>query len=166
MTAETEGLFAHMAWADAEMWKAIAASAAAEDARTLELATHIHMVQWAYLEVWRHGPLTFRGVSDFTGVRDIARWGQEYHDEAKRWLSGSEAADMTRRIEFPWAADLVRQFGAVHHPTLAETLQQVCMHSHYHRAQINTRIRDAGGSPPLVDYVAWIWRGRLPPEWP
>jgi uncharacterized damage-inducible protein DinB len=50
-------------------------------------------------------------------------------------------------------------------PTLAETMLQVASHSTYHRGQVNARLRELAGEPPLVDYIAWIWFGRPAPEW-
>ncbi len=29
----------------------------------------------------------------------------------------------------------------------------------------DARLRDVGGEPPLVDYIAWIWFGRPAPAW-
>jgi hypothetical protein len=51
-------------------------------------------------------------------------------------------------------------------PTLAETILQVASHSTYHRGQVNTRLRQLGAEPPLVDYVAWIWFDRPAADWP
>lgn len=48
---------------------------------------------------------------------------------------------------------------------LGETMIQVAMHSQYHRGQINTRLRELGAEPPLVDYIAWIWFGRPDAAW-
>lgn len=45
---------------------------------------------------------------------------------------------------------------------LKEKLHQV---STYHRGQANSRLRELGGKPPLVDYIAWIWFGRPAPRW-
>ena len=42
---------------------------------------------------------------------------------------------------------------------------QVASHSTYHRGQVNARLREVGGTPPLVDYIAWIWFGRPAPNW-
>jgi uncharacterized damage-inducible protein DinB len=50
-------------------------------------------------------------------------------------------------------------------PTLAETMLQVASHSTYHRGQVNARLREISGEPPLVDYIAWIWFGRPAPDW-
>jgi len=41
----------------------------------------------------------------------------------------------------------------------------VALHSLYHRGQVNARLREVGGTPPLVDYIAWLWFGRPAAEW-
>jgi uncharacterized damage-inducible protein DinB len=50
-------------------------------------------------------------------------------------------------------------------PTLAETMLQVASHSTCHRRQVNARLREVGGEPSVVDYIAWIWFGRPAPAW-
>ena len=42
---------------------------------------------------------------------------------------------------------------------------QVAMHTAYHRGQINTRVRELGGEPKLVDFIAWIWYGKPKADW-
>jgi uncharacterized damage-inducible protein DinB len=39
------------------------------------------------------------------------------------------------------------------------------MHSHYHRGQNATRLRELGGTPPTTDYIVWLWKGRPQPAW-
>ena len=69
-------------------------------------------------------------------------------------------------MELPWAAGLTKRFGREPAPaTLAETAFQVASHSTYHRGQVNTRLRELGAEPPLVDYIAWLWLGRPAAEW-
>ena len=41
-----------------------------------------------------------------------------------------------------------------------ETMIQVAMPSMDHRAQVNARIRDPHGKPPLVDFIARVWMGK------
>jgi uncharacterized damage-inducible protein DinB len=50
-------------------------------------------------------------------------------------------------------------------PTQTETMRQVASRSTYHRGQVNARLRELDGEPPLVDYIAWIWFGRPAPDW-
>lgn len=49
--------------------------------------------------------------------------------------------------------------------TTTQALIQVAMHSQYHRGQNATRLRDVGGTPPTIDFVLWIWKGRPKAEW-
>jgi uncharacterized damage-inducible protein DinB len=66
----------------------------------------------------------------------------------------------------PWVRSFEAQLGrTLSTPTLAETIFQVTSHSTYHRGQVNARLREVGGEPPLVDYIAWIWFGRPEPSW-
>jgi uncharacterized damage-inducible protein DinB len=39
------------------------------------------------------------------------------------------------------------------------------MHSHYHRGQNATRLRELGGDPPGTDLITWIWKGRPAASW-
>jgi uncharacterized damage-inducible protein DinB len=52
------------------------------------------------------------------------------------------------------------------HPTIGQTATQLALHSSHHRGQINTRLRDAGAEPPLVDFIAWVWWGQPAAAWP
>jgi uncharacterized damage-inducible protein DinB len=49
--------------------------------------------------------------------------------------------------------------------TVTEALTQCAMHSHYHRGQNATRLRELGGEPPATDLSVWYWRGRLAADW-
>ena len=84
---------------------------------------------------------------------------------ALEYLEGLEAEALERRIEFPWAEQLVERFGSPESATLAETILQITSHTTYHRGQVNTRLRELGGEPRLVDFIAWIWLGKPTPEW-
>jgi uncharacterized damage-inducible protein DinB len=42
---------------------------------------------------------------------------------------------------------------------------QVASHSTYHRGQINTRFRELGGEPAIVDLIAWVWLGKPKASW-
>jgi uncharacterized damage-inducible protein DinB len=39
------------------------------------------------------------------------------------------------------------------------------MHSHYHRGQNATRLRELGGTPPNTDLIVWYWKGQPESEW-
>ena len=160
-------LFEHMAWADAEVWRAVLASPpAAADPGLDDRLRHIHMVQRAFLGAWKGAFVDPRGVA-FEDLLALARWGREYHAEAAVYLDGLDAAALDEPFALPWArmmSELLKR--ELETPTLGETLLQVASHSTYHRGQVNADLRRLGGEPPLVDFIAWVWLGKPGPEWP
>ena len=158
-------LYGHMSWADATVWRtALAHPAAADDATLRDRFVHIHMVQRAFLFVWRgeeqHYPDTFAALAD------VAAWGRGYHHDVQSHLDALDDAALDRVVVLPWAERLTARFGKLAPTTLRETMLQVPLHSTYHRGQVNTRLRELGAEPPLVDYIAWLWMGKPAAEWP
>jgi uncharacterized damage-inducible protein DinB len=159
-------LFAHMRWADVEIWRAVLATpASGDDAALKGLLCHIHNVQHAFLDVWRQRPLGFREPGAFADLTDLQAWSSLYYPEAEAFLSAVADDDLARPVVMPWAGELANQLGREPGaPTLGETMFQITSHSTYHRGQVNARLRALGGEPPLVDYIAWIWFGRPSPR--
>jgi uncharacterized damage-inducible protein DinB len=90
----------------------------------------------------------------------------QYHADLAAALGTFDEAALERPIRMPWLEPYEEQLGRkFEDPTLAETVLQVASHSTYHRGQVNARLREIGGEPPLVDYIAWIWFGRPAAEW-
>jgi uncharacterized damage-inducible protein DinB len=48
---------------------------------------------------------------------------------------------------------------------VAECLLQLALHSAHHRGQVAAWLREAGGEPPLTDFIAWVWMRRPAPTW-
>lgn len=157
-------LLDHMEWADAVTWDAVRATAgAAEDPRLRKLLHHVHEAQRAFLAVWRAEPLALRGLESFDSLADIERWGREGHRGAAAFMATNP--DPGREVTIPWRVYFEKRFGAAFPASLADTVLQVTAHSSYHRGQINARIRELGGEPPLVDYIVWVWAGRPAAVW-
>lgn len=160
-------LYRHMEWADAAVWKAVLASDAGRaDAEVQRLFHHLHVVQRAFLRAWRGEPRA-APYPTFEEAEPLMQWGRSYYPEAFAYLGAVADARLADPMPLPWANAMARQLG--HAPaatTLGETMLQVTLHSLYHRGQINARLRQAGGEPPLVDYIAWLWSGRPAPAWP
>jgi len=162
-------LIHHMEWADAEVWRAVLAHAGArQDARLRDLLLHLHVVQRGFLLVWRAQPVAqaMRTATEFEDIVDLRAWAQPNYADVRQFVDGVDAAALTRGVTMPWVETYQRQLGRTFDtPTLAETIFQVTSHSTYHRGQVNTRLREVGGEPPLVDYIAWVWFGRPEPDW-
>jgi uncharacterized damage-inducible protein DinB len=160
-------LYRHMEWADAAVWQAaLVHPAAARDVRLRDLLLHIHTVQRAFVSVWTRQPVAFPNPNDFPLIADVQRWGHDTYEASQRFLHSLDAADLDRPVVMPWASQLAAHIGREpDHPTLAETIFQVTSHSTYHRGQVNARLREIGGEPPLVDFIAWVWFGKPEPSW-
>jgi len=162
MSKMLEDLYAHQEWADAEHWRAFDAfPAALEDDGLKERLHHIHLVQRAFLWVCRgdQGPFAFSNVEDFTPAT-LREFGRDGHRELARLLNGLAPARLAERRSVPWFTDPPLEV------TVEEALTQAAMHSHYHRGQNATRLRELGCEPPLTDYIFWLWKGRPAAAWP
>ena len=161
-----QALLRHMEWADAVVWSAVLALPEARDDRRIrDTLYHAHTVQWAYLQIWRDEPLDIPEASSFENIDAVRDWCREYSRQVPQLLDGLDADALQRRIEFPWAEQLVERFGRPMPASFAETILQVTSHSTYHRGQANTRLRKLGAEPPLTDFIAWIWMGRPAADW-
>ena len=158
----------HMEWADSRVWRAVLAHPnAVQDTRLRELLLHLHGVQRAFLALWTGQPLDFSAfnaaASDVMAAEPIVR---AYYRDLHAAVASFDDTTLRRPIVTPGLERYEQQMGrTLETPTLAETMLQVASHSTYHRGQVNARLREVGGEPPLVDYIAWIWFGRPAPDW-
>jgi uncharacterized damage-inducible protein DinB len=61
-------------------------------------------------------------------------------------------------IEVPWFQPPLKI-------SVRHALTQAAMHSHYHRGQNATRLRDPGGVPPGTDFIVWLRDGKPSAKW-
>ena len=160
MSSYLTELYAHQKWADAEHWRAFEAHPSAlADKALFERLHHIHLVQHAFL--WITGPRTspferkkIEAFSDPSALKAYAQQGLADLDE--RLADSGEALEGV--IEIPWFQ-----------PTLTisrrHALMQAVMHSHYHRGQNATRLRELGGTPPTTDFIVWLQKGQPEANW-
>lgn len=161
-------LIRHMEWADSQVWRAVMAhEPAGSDQRLRNLLTHLHLVQRIFLVVWQKQPLDpARGMPQFATIADLRAWAQTYYAEANRFLDGINESSLKVEVVMPFVKAMETQIGRTFATTtLGDTIFQVTSHSTYHRGQVNARLREIGGEPPLVDYIAWVWFGRPEPDW-
>jgi len=162
MHALLPDLYGHQAWADAEHWRAIAAHPPARDDLAIRNRLHhIAIVQRGFLWIagGRQGPFAFTTAAEFTALEDLKEYSRDYHDRIGAFMASVEDARLSERVEIPWFKDPPLTL------TLEQALTQCAMHSHYHRGQNATRLRELGGEPPLVDLIVWYWQERPAPRW-
>jgi uncharacterized damage-inducible protein DinB len=147
----------HQFWADTELWNAIAEHAPARDDTAIHNRFHhIHMVQRAFMFVVAHGKRAFvlTTPEQFSSFDDLRVYARGSHVEMHDVLNTLPDVRLEELVPIPWFTDPPLTL------TIAEALTQCAMHSHHHRAQNATRLRELGGVPPGTDLIKWYWRGR------
>jgi uncharacterized damage-inducible protein DinB len=156
-------LYGHQVWADAEHWRVIGAHPPARDDRTIRNRLHhIHFVQHAFL--WMVGDRSAQFLmtkpDDFASFEALKTYARAYHDGIRRFIDAVSDRQLAEEVAVPWAPKDARQM-----LTVSEALLQAVMHSHYHRGQNATRLRELGGEPPTTDLIMWYWVGRKVAQW-
>ncbi len=154
-------LYAHQEWADAEHWRAFEAHPAAlEDKPIRERLLHIHQVQHGLL--WITGPRTsgfaFKKIEDFPSMADLKKYARQGLEELNELLKTTDQDRMEEIVEVPWFKPPVKI-------SLRQALTQAAMHSHYHRGQNATLLRELGGVPPMTDFIVWLRNSQPGPKW-
>lgn len=160
-------LYRHMEWADASVWAAVLASEGGRsDPKLRDYFYHLHVVQRAFLRTWR-GEARGEPYPTFDDATSLMLWGRTYYGEALDRLGRMSEERLSEPMPLEWASMVERALGrSPDVTTVGDTVLQVALHSMYHRGQINARLREVGGEPPPVDYIAWVWMGRPAPSWP
>ena len=161
MTGYLDELYAHQEWADAEHWRAFEAHPPAlEDKAMRERLHHIHMVQHAFLWITgpRSEPFASRKLEEFQSMSDLKKYAQEGLRHLDRFVKSLDPAHAEQIIEIPW-------FRPPAKISIRQALTQAAMHSHYHRGQNATRLRELGGTPPMTDFIVWLHKGQPLAHW-
>jgi uncharacterized damage-inducible protein DinB len=143
-------LYLHQQWADTRILEAIRAhppAAQDEDMRTR--LNHIGGVHRGFLSLFLAKP--FDAASEMRvpeTLDEIERRFSEAHTRGFQFVQSLDDADLGRPMDMPWISGL--------RLTVGQALLQVVMHSQHHRAQCSMRLRQLGGSPPIVDYIMWL----------
>jgi uncharacterized damage-inducible protein DinB len=161
MSSYLDELYAHQEWADAEHWLAIEAHPPAlADKAIRERLLHIHLVQHAFLWVTapQRAEFAFKKIEDFPSMAELKQYARQGLVEMRARVQETDQARMEEMIEVPW-------FKPPAKISIRQALTQAAMHSHYHRGQNATRLRELGGVPPMTDFIVWLKDGQLAARW-
>jgi uncharacterized damage-inducible protein DinB len=154
-------LYAHQEWADAEHWRALEGHAPALADRAIRARLHhIHLVQSGFL--WVVGPRTaqfaFSKIEDHPNMTDLKAFARKVHTDLAAMRGAMDDARLADVIEVPWFRPALKI-------SVRHALMQAAMHSHYHRGQNATRLRELGGVPPGTDFIVWLRDGQPAARW-
>ena len=152
-------LLAHAEWANAVFFHAWGKGPARDHEELRSRVAHILGIQHGFMSMFRGeapggpsgGPppsydeLKARAIAGHAAMRDFA--------------AALDAEALSRTVRVPWFPDppcIV---------TIEEALVQVAMHTQHHRGQCMTRLKDFGGEPKNVDWIAWLWKKKPQGRW-
>lgn len=151
-------LFQHQAYVDAAMINAIRRhEIAARDEALRVLLHHILLAHRFWIHTGQGLPFC---VEDEAAAPDsleplVSRY-RDTQQQEREWLARLEEPDLGRTLE--------STFFPGRRIPLRVALMQVCLHSHGHRSQCATRLRQLGGEPPVLDFILWV-QDRPDPMW-
>ena len=122
---------------------------------------HLHSVQSAFCWAVKAGGSQFERttLADFASPASLKAYAQRASTELTALIETMTDDQLTQAVHIPWFKDPPGTF------TRADALTQAVMHSHWHRGQNATRLRELGGVPPTTDFIVWIKKGRPPAQW-
>ena len=96
-------------------------------------------------------------AEDYSNMADLKAFARKVHTELAAML---EAMDhqLAETAEVPWFQPPLKI-------SVRHALMQAAMHSHYHRGQNATRLRELGGVPPATDFIVWVRNGQPNARW-
>lgn len=148
-------LYAHQAWADAEMWRY--AEPYTPEKRILELLNHIHAVQRYFLSVAEGEALTREELMVELPAGGLKQSYRRYHERVGSYLPKVRESHLNDLVNVPW-------FPTVQ-PHVGEALMQSALHSIHHRAQVVMLAHERGAETGPVDYIVWVTKSRPAPAW-
>jgi uncharacterized damage-inducible protein DinB len=158
MLAMFRDLVRHKVHANAALLKAVRNhEAAACGAELRSLLHHVILANRFWFSLMRGDSFHSKEESRVPDSLDaIAQLYRSTHTQELDWIAGLQDADLARTIGTPFIPG--QTF------SIEQALLQVCIHSHGHRAQCATRLRQLGGTPPPMDFVMWL-KDRPAPDW-
>ena len=156
----------HMEWADAQLWKVIVKEPSLFMSKEMqERLYHFHCTQRAFGQILDHHPIEIPDLGSFADLRSIGLWVRRFYNEFAPMLINRDESEIDKLVDIPWSSRVVERFGGLTPANAGECIIQVVLHTMHHRGQVMTRLREAGGSPPLVDFIAWVWMGQPAADW-
>jgi uncharacterized damage-inducible protein DinB len=158
MLAMLQNLVRHKGYADASLLKAIRQNdRAAQDDDLRRLLHHIILANRFWLMQSLSRPFALEEESRVPkSLEAVAGRYRETHIDELLWVSNLEEKDLDRKLVSPYIPG-----GSC---SVAEGVMQICMHSHGHRSQCATRLRQLGATPPVLDFILWL-KDRSAADW-
>jgi uncharacterized damage-inducible protein DinB len=143
-----ERMFSYDEWANREVLRVIPSA----PSRSLELLSHILSAERLWWERIHQQTQTFPVWPNFT-LDECERQVEEVSELWREYLAKLPEGGLSQIILYK------NTFGESWSNTAEDILMHVYTHSAYHRGQIATNMREAGGTPAYTDFIHSIRQG-------
>ncbi|MBA3914383.1 MAG: DinB family protein [Acidobacteriales bacterium] len=143
-------LFAYDAWANDEVLNALSTASVPDAA--LRLLNHLFSAQKLWLERLQQLPPSLAVWPDLS-VSQCQELNRAMRVAWKNHLAALDDSELSA------ACSYTNSKGEHFTSETGDILMHVIVHSAYHRGQIASRMRDAGVTPPLTDYIHGVRQG-------
>jgi uncharacterized damage-inducible protein DinB len=145
-------LFEYDAWSNGETLSSLKTGGPSE--RAVQLFAHVISAECLWYDRIRGNPQRFPVWPEWTLAdcrEQLPRLGQTWGE----YFDRIEQKDLSDRIAY------VNTKGETYTNRVGDILMHVVLHSVYHRGQVATQVRGAGGEPAYTDYIESVRRGLL-----
>ena len=141
-------MWEHLFWADAALLDAVTSAAGSPPEAAREFA-HIIGAEEVWLARLEDRPARLPVWPSITGA-DLGPMVREVHGHWEDYLAGLQEADVEASVAYSNSA------GVRFENSVGDILRHVALHGQYHRGKVNLLLRQAGGTPVPVDYIAYV----------
>ena len=106
----------------------------------------------------RTAQFTITKVEDYPNMSGLKVFARKGYADWAAMLGRLSEARLAEMVEVPWFRPPLKI-------SVRHALMQAAMHSHYHRGQNATRLRELGGVPPSTDFIEWLRQGQPAARW-
>lgn len=155
-------LLNHLLWADEAIWETVLSNPrASEDLYVKNTLFHSGMTIDAFCYVWNNEEFIIPKNESYSQIEQIKKYSDSAHEKLEIISKDLDKIELYKIIDVPWSKYFEDSSGKqADQTTMLDSIVQVIMHTTYHRGQINKRLRELEISPPLVDYITWLWAGK------
>ena len=147
-------------WADAQFfWRWRQFQGAQKDQEILKLATHIVTVQKLFAEILENQQAALPDRdAPLPAVSELEAICRKNHARLSRYLSETSTESLSNLVTVPWFSPEIRL-------TAADAILQVLFHTQHHRGQVLQMLSRYAEKAMIIDYIAWIYKGRPAARW-
>lgn len=104
------------------------------------------------------GAIDYKKLEEFAGAAALKKYAQQGLAELELRVESATPETLEEIIEIVWFKPPLKI-------SRRHALTQAAMHTHYHRGQNATRLRELGGIPPTTDFIVWLRDGKPKARW-